>query len=326
MFIGFAQPKAIKYHGVFPGGPNGISEDATPEHLNAYEKAVGKKADWVMISNEWGISRLFPQKTVNWIFARGSIPYIRLMIRTTDETAHKETTFTLQNILDGKFDRDLRLWGIAAKKNKKMMIVEYGVECNNTCFPWSGINNGGAKTDGFGDLKLADGPEKFVAAYRYVVTQIRKSGADNIIWVFHVDAYDDPEEDWNKFENYYPGDDWVNWVGLSIYGAQNPDHNDAEQFSTVMDRVYPRIIKLTKKPIVISEFGTVKNNAKINQAEWADKALKNILGNRWPGLIGFSWWSSKWQNDNDPNHDSDMLVSGNSLLSAVFHQDLVKFK
>jgi beta-mannanase len=323
MFV-FAQPASIIHHGVFPGGPNGISEDATPEHLDAYEKAVGCKAEWVMISNEWGINRAFPRKTVNWIIKRGSTPYIRMMIRTTDDTTYIEKEFTVQNIIAGKFDADLQLWGKAAKKVKKKLIVEYGVECNNTCFPWSGINNGGSKTDGFGDKKLPDGPEYFVAAYRHIVNQIRLSGAKNITWVFHIDAYDDPEEDWNRMENYYPGDDWVDWIGLSVYGAQSPDYTGAEKFTTIMDRVYLRLTKLTNKPVIISEFGTVKNNKEIKQDEWADDALKNILNHRWPRITGFSWWSSKWQNDDNPAHDSDMIIAGNTRLINIFNKYLMK--
>jgi hypothetical protein len=322
--LSYAQPAILKYHGVFPGGAFGISEDATPEHLDAYEKAVGKKVDMVTISNEWGISCNFPEKTVKWILKRGSKPYIRLMIRTTDDTSKQEKLFTLQNIIDGKFDVSLRSWGTAAKKIKEPLIVEYGVECNNTCFPWSGIHNGGEKKDGFGDKNIADGPERFISAYRHIINQVRAGGADNITWVFHVDAYDDPEEDWNRFENYYPGNEWVDWIGLSIYGAQTPQQTGAEQFTAVMDRVYPRIVKLTEKPVVISEFGTVKNNVEINQAEWAEKALKNILGNRWPRVIGFSWWSSKWQNDDNNEHDSDMIVAGNALLSGIFNKILMK--
>ncbi len=320
----FAQSVVYKYHGVFPGGPSGISEDATPEHLDAYEKAVGKKADWVTISNEWGISRKFPLKTVNWIIKRKSTPYIRMMIRTTDDTSHKEQLFTLQNIIDGKFDNDLQSWGKSAKKVKKKLIVEYGLECNNPCFPWSGSNNGGKAKDGFGCKDIPDGPERFIAAYRHVIQQVRLGGANNITWVFHADAYDDPEEDWNRLENYYPGDEWVDWIGLSIYGAQTCDQTGAEQFTDVLDRIYPRLTKLTNKTVVISEFGTVKNNKETNQAEWADDALTNILLNRWPRVIGFSWWSSKWQNDDKPEHDSDMIVAENQVLSRIFNKNLTK--
>jgi hypothetical protein len=324
LFIISAQSAGIRYHGIFPGGDRGISEDTTPEHLDAYEKAVGRKADWVMISNEWGISSAFPLERVNWILKRKSIPYIRLMLRTTEDSSFIEKNFTLQNIIDGKFDDALQLWGKAAKKVSKKLIVEYGLECNNPCFPWSGINNGGAAKDGFGDKNLPDGPERYIAAYRHIITQMRLAGAKNIIWVFHADAYDDPTDEWNRLENYYPGDEWVDWMGLSIYGAQTTTQTDAEQFTDVMDRVYPRLCKLSNKPIIISEFGTVKNNVEINQADWAQNALKNIFNNRWPRLIGFSWWSSKWQNDNDPEHDSDMIIAGNSELSKIFCNCLSK--
>ena len=29
---------------------------------------------------------------------------------------------------------------------------------------------------------------------------------------------DQPEAKWNRFENYYPGDNYCDWVALSAYG------------------------------------------------------------------------------------------------------------
>ena len=49
-----------------------------------------------------------------------------------------------------------------------------------------------------------------------------KAEADNILWVFHVNYNDWPNESWNRFENYYPGDDYIDWLAVSIYGAQQP--------------------------------------------------------------------------------------------------------
>ena len=54
----------------------------------------------------------------------------------------------------------------------------------------------------------------------------REEGAYNIRWVFHVDPWDEPVEEWNKFENYYPGDEWIDWVGASVYGRQLPSDQE----------------------------------------------------------------------------------------------------
>ena len=49
------------------------------------------------------------------------------------------------------------------------------------------------------------GPELFKKAYRHVVDRVRAAGADNIIWVFHVNNYSYPVDDWNDFKAILSG-------------------------------------------------------------------------------------------------------------------------
>jgi len=69
---------------------------------------------------------------------------------------------------------------------------------------------------------------------------------------------------------------------------------------------------------VLAEFGVTDHNPRVDQATWARDALTDIVGGRWPGLAGFSWWNETWQNDDDPAHDTDMRVQDNPELAAVF--------
>ena len=52
----------------------------------------------------------FPVATCEWIRGLGKVPYIRLMLRSDLEQNHAEKTFSLANILAGKFDDDLKAW------------------------------------------------------------------------------------------------------------------------------------------------------------------------------------------------------------------------
>ena len=67
------------------------------------------------------------------------------------------------------------------------------------------------------------GPETFRKAYRYVVDRVRARGASNIKWMFHTNNYPYPYETWNCAPAYYPGSDYVDWLGLSVYGQQYKD-------------------------------------------------------------------------------------------------------
>ncbi|MBI5824021.1 MAG: beta-mannanase [Chloroflexi bacterium] len=311
------------YHGAYPGGISGSESNLTIDDLRSYESVSGKSAAWVFFSDNWFESRAFPLETVTWIREAGGIPYIRLMLRSSEEQGIAEPVYFLQAILDGEFDTDLKNWCAEARNFGTSILVEYGTEVNGNWFSWSGVWNGADETAGYGDPNEADGPERFRDAYRHIIDVCQTAGAENITWVFHLNAGDWPQEDWNRFENYYPGDDWIDWIGISFYGAQTPQAEDWEEFRAGMDQVYPRVDALTSgKPIIIAEFGVTKNNPLGDQAEWARAALEDITSFRWPRVIGFSWWNDIWQNDDDPTHDTTMRLQDNPQLSVVF-QELV---
>ncbi len=296
------------YHGVFPGGSGAEEDQITEAELESYEKSAGKKAAWVYFTHNWFKGLAFPENTAKWIRNRGSIPYIRLMPRSSEEQNIAEPLYNLNNINSGKFDADLRAWAKAAKDFSTPIVVEFGPEVNGEWFQWNGVWNGKEK-----------GPEKFREAYRRIVRLAREEGAANITWGFHINNNDIPEDDWNKIENYYPGKEWVDWIGVSIYSATSPLDDETASFSDLMDQVYSRLAKLDGgKPIIINEFGASARHRQVNQAAWADDALKNILAGRWPRLIGFSWWNEAWQNDDNPTHDSNMRLQDNLELANVF--------
>jgi len=200
-------PKGYLYHGVFPGGRSGEEDDIIPLDLTSYEQAVGKDAAWVYFSNNWYRDRNFPAATAEWIRGEGSIPYIRLMLRHDLKYDDEDTTYSLQKIIDGRFDDDLHKWCAGARKFGTHLIVEYGTEVNSDSFAWSGVHNGGENAIDYGDPSFPDGPERFKDAYRHIIQICRDEGAQNITWVFHMDSMDHPDQNWNRAENYYPGDE-----------------------------------------------------------------------------------------------------------------------
>lgn len=309
------------YHGVYPGGITGDEDDITLRDLLSYEQTVGKPAAWVYFSNNWYHSRKFPTRTVAWIRDAGSIPYIRLMLRPDIKYDGEETIYTLQNIIDGYFDDDLRAWCMDAHDFSTNIIVEYGTEVNSDSFVWSGIYNGGKVTDGYGNSSIADGPERFRDAYKHIIRICREEGALNITWVFHLDGRSYPDEDWNRMENYYPGDEWIDWIGVSIYGAHKPTDIYFDIFQVQFTQIYPRIVELAgEKPLIISEFATTRNNPFVDQIAWTNDAFTTLTSDEFPNLIGFSWWNEAWQNDSNPEHDTTMRVQDNPELEELFQE------
>jgi hypothetical protein len=316
-----APPAGKLYHGVFPGGSSGAEDDITPAQVQSYEEAVGKRVAWVYFSHNWYAGTGFPGRAAAWIRRTGAVPYIRLMLR--EEDASTPNRFSIEHVLAGDLDTNLRLWGRAAREFASPLIVEFGTEVNGDWFPWNGVYHGGGTVDGFGDPTKPDGPERFVAAYRRIVKLMRAQGARNVTWVFHPNATDWPEEAWNRFENYYPGDAFVDWIGVSAYGPQQPTATEYETFRAQMDPWYARVSAMAPtKPVFVAEFGCVAGSPLIGADQWAGAALDDILGGRWPRLMGFSWWNEHWQNDDNPAHDSDMKVEDTPALAAAFNTRL----
>lgn len=314
-------PVGKLYHGCYWGGVgtdthDPSEHDVTPTDVAAYERAVGAKAAWVYFSNNWFESRAFPTAMCSWIRDENKIPFVRLMLRSDVDQKHSEKTFTLKKIIAGEFDADLRAWARDAKTFGSPVMIEWGTEPNGDWFSWNGKWNGGPVA----------GPKCYVQAYRHIVDVIRAEGADNLCWVWHINWLDEPERKWNAFENYFPGADYCDWIGISAYGPTTPMTPDGtESFRFKMARVYSRLTKLAPdKPIIIAEFGCDLHNPRVNAASWARSALDDLFSGRWPAVIGFCWWNEGWQNDEQKKHDSDLVILHSRELTAVFREEFAK--
>jgi hypothetical protein len=314
-------PAGRLYHGLFfdetPAGSDDASEhDVTPEDVARYETAVGKKTAWIYFSDNWFESRRFPLATCDWIHRLGKVPYVRLMLRSDTDQERAEKRFTLSKIIAGDFDNDLRAWARDGKSFGSPVLIEWGTEPNGDWFSWNGKWNGDEE----------EGPSRYITAYRHIVDVMRSEGAENLQWIWHVNWLDQPDAKWNRFENYYPGDEYCDWLALSAYGPLTPRATDgAENFRFKMREAYPRLTKVAPgKPIIIAEFGCDIHNAKVRAAEWAQSALDDLLTGRWPAVIGFCWWNESWENDDVAKHNSDMHILHDAALTNVFRSELEK--
>jgi hypothetical protein len=281
----------------------GEEDQVTGKKITDYENMVDKKIVWAYFSNNWGSGIKFPEESVRMIHSFGIVPFIRMMPRTDFNEGKPDPIYTLQGFIEGKFDIDLKRWAQDAKRVGIPIMVEFGTEVNGGWFPWSGILNGGGKTDGYGDPNYPDGPERFRDAYRHIIDLFRKEGVRNITWAFHVFAPKEIgdrielQQSWNNIRNYYAGDNYIDWIGISIYGADQP-HTEWKSFSQILDTVYQELAAISKtKPLAVFEFGTLEDPQQGNKTQWIKDALHSIESGRYARIKAISYWDEKFTDD-----------------------------
>lgn len=282
------------YHGAFPDfGPS--EDEVTSERINAFVDLIGKDIAWGYFSDNWFDGITFPATEVATLRQHGITPFIRLMPRSQFQNSGQDPVYTLDAIREGTFDTALREWARQARSTDTPLLVEFGTEMNGNWFTWAGLYNGGDSTTSYGDPEHADGPERFIDAYRHIVDLFRSEGAHNITWFFHINLESAPDAAWNQPAAYYPGDAYVDWIGISVYGAQRTG-DPWISFQERMDTHYDRIANIAPHtPIAILEFGVDERPGE-SKADWINDALTTILEGRYPRIKAISYWHSTWTN------------------------------
>ena len=192
---------------------------------------------------------------------------------------------------------------------------------NGDWFPWNGRWNGGSNR-AWGDRAEADGPERFRRAYRRIVEICRAEGADDITWFFHADVGGWPESGWNKAWRYYPGDDVVDWVGLSDYGPLKPGQ-PWESFHKRMDDAFYDLKDHIgdDKPFAVLEYGAAAASDPAQQrqkARWISRAAKLVGTEHWPEIRGLAYWHERWQNGD--GSVSDLHIDSSPAVRDAYRE------
>jgi hypothetical protein len=308
------------YFGAFPD-LCGWEDCVAPERIAAFDQIAGKKTGFTYFSQNWGNGIIFPEKEISIIRALGKVPFVRLMPRLLDDDL-KDQTFSLQKIIDGDFDADLRTWARAARADGEPLLVDFAVEPNGDWFVWSGVTNGGGETIDYGDPTYPDGPERWRDAYRHIIDLFRAEGVDSVTWFFHPNLTSHPDVSWNIPVMYYPGDDYIDWIGVSIYGSLKPTENYWVTFSALLFEHGQKIRTLSKtKPFALLEFGVTDWHKRGSKEMWLIDAFETIQTWESMPFVMIGYWHEDFQ-DADSTW-STLRVDSSSVVQERF-RNLIK--
>lgn len=160
---------------------------------------------------------------------------------------------------------------------------------------------------------LGNDPDRYIEVFRNVANIVHEYPNFAVVWSpIDLGALDRP------YEYYYPGDEYVDWVGLSCYsikyflGNQNTKYTDSVYFMTgdyawATNRVKPMMEFMEKnninKPVMISEGGVPTNNKFGKDLQWwSAPRMRNMLWYlvmKYPQIKMINYFNNHMANENE---------------------------
>jgi mannan endo-1,4-beta-mannosidase len=139
---------------------------------------------------------------------------------------------TVSAIAAGGSDSYVTAFARAVRAFGRPVAISFGHEFNGYWYPW-----------GTQDTKAAS----FVAAWRHIHDIFTAVGASNVIWVWDPNIIN--VVSYVGLKQFWPGDSYVDWIGLSGY----VDKTGAHTFDGVFGPSMTEIREFTSKPFIIAE-------------------------------------------------------------------------
>lgn len=227
-----------------------LADSPTCADIEDFKNSYGKKPFYVMVFTPWG--DLVQEETIKDVYAGGCI----LMVTWEPWDPAAQGPIDYDKVLSGGYDSYIAFFAQALKSAGGPVLIRFAHEMNGDWYPWCGKRIG---------------KEKYIALYRYVKDRLDAAGAKNIKWVFAVNWEDVPKHD-NNFASYYPGDRYVDFIGIDGYNWGNvKSWSRWRSFKEIFEDRLNATGKAFNKPVIISEFGSTSSGG--DKALWIKEAL-----------------------------------------------------
>lgn len=197
-----------------------------------------------------------------------------------------------EQIVAGQFDSYIKTFAKSVAGINQQVIISYGQEMNGNWYQWC-TASGGA-----GDSNAAS----YIAAYRRIHDLFTQAGVQNVTWLWGPNV---SYQGSTPLKTLYPGDAYVDWVGLDGYFGHPTD-----TFSSVFGASIAELRAFTAKPLIIAETGVTGQAA-------AGQLAGTFEGARTAGVVGLVYFDEA--QSGDPMHQ-DWRLEDNAAAMAAFRQ------
>lgn len=234
---------------------------------------LGRAPEVVNFFDAWEWKHPFPADALYDIQGRGAVPAVTWEPWHPGE-GESQDEYTPARIAAGDFDEYLTSWAEGAAEFDQPMQLRFAHEMNGTWYPWAVVD--GRST-----------ADEYIAAYRHVHDIFLRAGANKVQWVWSYDASSGRPGGLSTAEQAYPGDMYVDIVGIDGYNGggegtywQTPENLFADAIA-VADAVAP------SKPVWIYETGS--GDVLGDKAQWITDLFGYLATTRVSGLLWFDF-------------------------------------
>lgn len=183
------------------------------------------------------------------------------------------------DVIDGLYDNYLRSFARSAKDFGHPFIFRLNNEMNSTWVRYSGI------------ALLCD-PDVFIGVWRHIYDIFQEEGVSNAIWVFNPNDVDFPPMNWNSHISYYPGNKYVQMIGLTGYNTgtyyKELTQENWRSFTQIYDPLNEKYSKVYGRfPWMITEFACSSIGG--DKEQWIREMFDNI--HKYNNIKAALWWS-----------------------------------
>lgn len=211
-------------------------------------------------------------KLLNESYNNGKI--LELTLQTVD--ANNDEGAMVYEILRGEYDNYLKAYAKTISDFDHPVLFRLGNEMNGDWCSYSGY-------------QLSKDPQVYIQFYRYVYHLFEEAGADNVIWIWNPNGESKPPFRWNHAMMYYPGDTYVDIVGLTAYNTGTYYAEIGEKWKTfteLYDTLYEEYDARFGQPLMITEFASASTGG--DKAQWIQDMFRDIKN--YPRIKVAIWW------------------------------------
>ena len=258
--------------------------------MTSFETLVGKKPSYEMIFSHWGNDLNFPAGFNARIRDQGRIMVLFWEAVDYNRDYTNQPEYSFDAVLSGRLDPYFVNFARGAKAYGGEVILIPFSEFNGNWFPWG--------------VSLGTNGSKFIETFRYLHKFFVDVPNVKFGWVPNNDSVPDTPQ--NQFELFYPGSEYVDYVGVDGF---NFGGSQQQTFAQMFDSPLTRL-KQYNKPIFIFSMASTDYAGK---PAWITDALTVQLY-RYPQVAGWLWFNENKERDWRVNSSAAALDAFKSAL------------